>query len=82
MVSKTRVSVSALSSALSVMMSSFPAHFRILDILRYNDKGKMFSMMVFHLISLNTVTDIHLQLQISSYLQNNMHTAAPNFLGA
>ena len=31
--SNTRANVSALSSALSVMMSSFPAHFSILDML-------------------------------------------------
>lgn len=46
-------------------------------------------MMVFHLISLNTITDIfYLQLQISSHSQkkihisNNMHTAASNCLSA
>lgn len=32
-VSKTRAKESALSSALSVMISSFPAHFRIFDML-------------------------------------------------
>lgn len=55
MVSKTSVSVSALSSALSVMMSSFPAHFSIFDILHHNDKEDV-NIMVFHLISLHTVT--------------------------
>lgn len=64
MVSNTSVSVSALSSALSVMMSSFPAHFRIFDILHQNDKGKMLRW------CFNTVTDIFdLQLQISSHFQ-------------
>lgn len=32
--------MSALSSALRVMMSSFPAHFRIFDILDENKEGK------------------------------------------
>lgn len=39
-VSNTRASVSALSSALRVMMSSFPAHFRIFDILCRNKGSK------------------------------------------
>lgn len=39
-VSNTRARVSALSSALRVMMSSFPAHFRIFDMLHRDDKER------------------------------------------
>lgn len=41
-VSKTRARESALSSALSVMISSFPAHFRIFDMLE--DKNNSFKI--------------------------------------
>lgn len=37
--SNTRAKVSALSSARRVMMSSFPAHFRILDMLEGRKAG-------------------------------------------
>lgn len=49
-VSKTRAKESALSSALSVMISSFPAHFRIFDMLENNNNSFKMNEMAFFFI--------------------------------
>lgn len=56
-VSKTSAKESALSSALSVMISSFPAHFRIFDMLENKNKIIRIKPYVF----IETHTELHFE---------------------
>lgn len=76
MVSKTSASVSALSSALRVMMSSFPAHFRIFDILeeRRAEKVSMMQITRLNMGVKNKTIEIYINIQEKKYKDEDNFT--------